>query len=222
MRESTRDELKGMTLVLGLFAALCLMVLCVQRFGDRLPKEQGVGAYLSVGDTEPRGSSFIPLSQGGCSHGITDDSVWRSVSRYQEVRSFTAFDYCVFQPLSIWIASGEMETGSRTRIFSGADTAWFAFETKGKTKIESFSVKRWPIGLAGTDAVKADSWAGREDVDYSWRKGGLFGLSKGNFAVEPGYLYSIFVFWKSSEKPGQGWTEFSFITETAPQSGNDQ
>ncbi len=110
-----------------------------------------------------------------------------------------------------------MKSAGSFRIDSGEGTAYFAFKTKDKTKIESFAVKRRPLSVAGTDAVKADSWTGREDVEYTWKEGGLFSLSKGFFTAEPGYLYSIFVFWKSSEKPGVGWTEFSFTTEAAPQ-----
>ena len=115
-----------------------------------------------------------------------------------------------------------METGNSISIYPGDESVWFAFKTKGKTKIESFAVKRWPLELAGTEAVKEDSWTGREDVEYVWKEGGLFSLSKGSFAVKPGYLYSIFVFWKSSESPAQGWTEFSFTTDKANvQSGSN-
>ena len=72
-----------------------------------------------------------------------------------------------------------METGNSISIYPGDESVWFAFKTKGKTKIESFAVK-------------------------------------------PGYLYSIFVFWKSSESPAQGWTEFSFTTDKANvQSGSN-
>ena len=217
MKERTKYELQGVMIVLALFAVLFLMTLLVQRFGDRLPKEQGVEAYLSFGGTNPQGKTLVPLAQGGCSWGYYDDGTWRSVRRYNEVADFGISDYDIYQPLSVWTTSEEMKSTGSFRIHTGEGTAYFAFRIKDKTKIESFSVKRWPLEIAGTDAVKEDSWTGREDVEYTWREGGLFSLSKGFFTAEPGYLYSIFVFWKSSEKPGVGWTEFSFTTEQAPQ-----
>lgn len=80
MQERTKYELRGVAIVLGLFAALVLMTLLVQRFGDRLPEEQGVEAYLTFSGTNPKGNSFVPLARGGCSHGYCDDGVWRSVN----------------------------------------------------------------------------------------------------------------------------------------------
>ena len=81
MKERAKYEWRGAAIVLALFAALCLMILCVQGLDDRLPKEQGAQAYLSVGFSDPTGKMFVPLSQGGCSHGYADGSIWRSVSR---------------------------------------------------------------------------------------------------------------------------------------------
>ena len=77
--------------------------------------------------------------------------------------------------------------------------------------METIAVRRWPIELIGSDEVKEDSWYGREKIDYEWKDGGFFRLSKGHFVAEPGYLYSIYVLW-SRYGHGRGWNEYSFVT----------
>ena len=205
------DQVKGMLILLGAAVLLMFLVFVFQSRNDRLPKENGVTVYISF-SADTNGKFFHPLDPGGHAYGQHSNHIWLSEKEYQndaDIYYYVSQKY--YLPLNLWTYSPDLPMIRQFDADFEGNDLWFAVKTSGDAKVEEIVVYRWPLELAGTDAVKADTLTNREKVEYEWKDGGLFRLSKGNFRMENEYFYSFFVRW-SSERQAGGWTEFSFIT----------
>ena len=206
MEEKKRTR-KMIFIICGIAAALLLIFLIINGINNRLPEEAGVSVYYSFSETA-EGRVYWPLSAGGHAYGLAGRKVWLSRREYeQDAEQYGLAPY--YKPLSVWTYSEKIPGINRFRVEEKGCPFFFSVKENGEAKAETIAVRRWPLELAGTDAVMADSWTGREDVEYSWKEGWLGGLSKGSFQVEAGYLYSIFVSWD------RGWDEFGFTVNKA-------
>ena len=201
--EEKKQGLRMILIICGVTAAVLLICLLILISNNRLPEETGVSVYYTWSDAIP-GKSYMALSAGGRAYGaLRGQKVWHSWEEYEiDARENWYKPYC--KPLSIWTYSPEKPGINQFLVEENGNFIFFAVKESGGAEADSIVIKRWPLDLAGTDAVKENSWTGREDVEYNWKEGGLTRLSRGSFLAEPGYLYSIFVNW------GVGWDEFSF------------
>ena len=186
--EEKKQIRKLVLIVCGVTAAVLFICLAIRIGTNRLPEEPGVAVYYTWLD-DAEGRNYMPLSAGGKA---------RSGAGRQTQK-----------PLSVWTWSEKIPGIDSFLVGEQGSPFFFSVKESGGARVRSVAVRRWPLELAGTDAVKADSWTGREDVEFNWKEGWLGGLSKGSFQVEAGYLYSIIVSWD------RGWDEFSFAVNRA-------
>ena len=208
------QKIKPILIIAGVMTVPILGMLLYTRNTERLPETPGVSLYLGWAEDTP-GSYYHEMSRSGFCNRPTDEGIWHSKKEYDANYTSGTNDWNDLgpdsMPLSIWSDSLFQIS---TRFWMGKDREkeiWFALRTKGSAEVETIAVRRWPVELIGSDEVKEDSWYGREKIDYEWKDGGFFRLSKGHFTAEPGYLYSIYVLW-SRYGYGRGWNEYSFVT----------
>ena len=208
------QKIKPILIIAGVMAVLIFGMLLYTKYHDRLPETPGVSLYLGWAEDTP-GSYYHEMSRSGFCNRPTDEGIWHFQKDYEANYASDYNDWGDLSPnsmpLSIW---SDSLIQIWTRFMMGEEREkeiWFALRAKGGAEVETIAVRRWPIELIGSDEVKEDSWYGREKIDYEWKDGGFFRLSKGHFVAEPGYLYSIYVLW-SRYGYGRGWNEYSFVT----------
>lgn len=201
--EEKKQSRKALLISCAVTAMVLLVFLGIRIRNNRLPEEAGVSVYYTFSDMS-EGRFYQGLSAGGHAYGsFPGQKIWLSQEEYErDAADYWMKPYC--KPLSIWTYSPKEAGINQFLVEEKGNLIYFSVKESGGAKADSIVVRRWPLDLAGTDDVKANSWTGREDVEYEWEKVWLAGLSRGSFVAEPGYLYSIFVNW------GRGWDEFSF------------
>lgn len=205
--EEKKQIRKLVLIVCGVTAAVLFICLAIRIGTNRLPEEPGVAVYYTWLD-DAEGRNYMPLSAGGKARsGAGRQKIWRSFEEYEQEAE--QYWHEPQKPLSVWTWSEKIPGIDSFLVGEQGSPFFFSVKESGGAKVRSVAVRRWPLELAGTDAVKADSWTGREDVTFNWKEGWLGGLSKGSFQVEAGYLYSIIVSWD------RGWDEFSFAVNRA-------
>ncbi|MBQ6292942.1 MAG: hypothetical protein IJK77_03590 [Lachnospiraceae bacterium] len=218
MKKPIDHEWKGILIIFGTMAVLILTMLCINAVHDRLPEDTGAAVYYST-YKETQGQNYTKLTRGACAIGSCfNNGIWLSENEYRENIPLGGIRYGEMQPLSVWMDPEYLMASAQILIEDDTAAFWFAVKTRGDAKADNIAVWRWPLDVVGTDAVKKDTWTGRERVEYEWKKGGLFSMSKGSFEPEAGYLYSVFVSW-TSERLAMGWEEYCFVMLTPEQAG---
>ncbi len=218
MKKPIDHEWKAILIIFGTMTVLILIMLCMNGIHDRLPEDAGATVYYST-YKGTQGENYAKLTRGSCAIGSSfHNGIWLSESEYRELISLGSFRNSEMQPLSVWMDSEYLKAATQILVADNTDEIWFAVKTRGDAKLDNIAIWRWPLEVVGTDAVKKDTWTGRERVEYEWNKGSLFSMSKGSFKPEEGYLYSIFVSW-TSERSAMGWEEYRFVMMTPEQAG---
>ena len=221
VKKPMRYELKGLLIALGAMAVLALAILWKSGLDDRLPKDPGVTVYYNT--LASQGKYYEKMSRGGTAigwNGNYDGGIWLAEQDYKDKNSSVLFEKGEpAQPLSVWTDAKDRVSLTRVLVEQGFENISFAVKTRDGAKVKDISVFRWPLDVTGTDAVKKNSWTGRERVEHIRDEGGLFSMPKGQITVEAGYLYSIFVNWTAKGEISAGWEEYSFVTLTPKQAG---
>lgn len=140
--------------------------------------------------------------------------IWADEEKYLERVDVDSISYPPsFLPLCVWKDMNTVKTTIGGMKVFPETKIWFAFKPQKHHSVKKLEIFRWPLDAIGTEAVKNNSSTERSVVEYGWTKGTVLSLAKGTFSVNPGYLYSIIVYWTGTkEAAGAGWEEYSFFT----------